>query len=426
MSDDFERGDGDGLGMMGFGEGSRFAAHLDRGWSLLERGETALARTAAEHASELEPDAADPHMLLGAIAAAAQDSKTAVRAYEKAIELDPDYVEPYASIAQLLAFELQAPERALALCEDALELDLAPVEHLDLSLLAAECAFLAGRDADARGRLDQLEHTELLQRALLETDDEEATEAMTDLFSEAESVDLDDEPEVARLAGLGARLGRILLDLGAPREAAVWLDAAVHRSPRDADAWYLLSESLHASAEPRRSVQAALQVYGLDAEAPLPDWTPSHDTLNDLVSRLLRGLPTGAFGGLVDPGTALAVLVHESPSLEMIVEGLDPRLPVVALATRGPVAPSGAPGTAADTTPVLTGLAIYRRNLVRMIRRAEDLEAELRLALLEELAALLRLDDRARNELGLMPLRAPEDPDADDDGRRRKRGRLVS
>ncbi len=79
-----------------------------------------------------------------------------------------------------------------------------------------------------------------------------------------------------------------------------------------------------------------------------------------------------------------------------------------------------------DSVPVLTGLAIYRRNLVRVVRRPEDLEAELRLALLEELAALLRLDDQARNELGLSPLRAPDDPDADDDGRRRKRGRLVS
>ncbi|MEX1361868.1 MAG: hypothetical protein AB1Z98_02010, partial [Nannocystaceae bacterium] len=57
----------------GFGEASRYAAHLDRGWAMLDRGDPAAARTSAEHAQEARPSDPDAAVLLGAVALAQSD-----------------------------------------------------------------------------------------------------------------------------------------------------------------------------------------------------------------------------------------------------------------------------------------------------------------------------------------------------------------
>jgi hypothetical protein len=83
------------------------------------------------------------------------------------------------------------------------------------------------------------------------------------------------------------------------------------------------------------------------------------------------------------------------PSMELILEGVDPRIAALTTASRG--ANEGDP-------PILTGVAIYRRNIFRVARSPEIFDQELRFALLEELAAFLQLDDERRIALGLHPL----------------------
>jgi tetratricopeptide (TPR) repeat protein len=102
-------GDSEDLDDAGFGETSRYAAHLDRGWSLLDRAEFEAARQSATHAQRLRPDAPDAAVLLGAIALAEGDAGESLRCYDQAIELDPDYFEPYAAAAQVALFDLGDP-----------------------------------------------------------------------------------------------------------------------------------------------------------------------------------------------------------------------------------------------------------------------------------------------------------------------------
>ena len=82
----------------------------------------------------------------------------------------------------------------------------------------------------------------------------------------------------------------------------------------------------------------------------------------------------------------------------------------------------------------VTGIAVYRRNLLRLVRTPEQFEHELRFALFDELALFFQLDDDRRAALGLPPQRAaPEEPkpapDDDSDGsprRSRRRRRMHS
>jgi tetratricopeptide (TPR) repeat protein len=150
-------GDGEEMDDAGFGETSRYAAHLDRGWSLLDRSEFEAARQSANHAQRIRPDAPDAAVLLGAIALAEGDAGESLRWYDQAIELDPDYFEPYAAAAQVALFDLGDATRALHYCDDALELDaVSAIDAMDLELLGAECLISLGRDDEARARLDTL------------------------------------------------------------------------------------------------------------------------------------------------------------------------------------------------------------------------------------------------------------------------------
>jgi tetratricopeptide (TPR) repeat protein len=98
----------------GFGEASRYTAHLDRGWSLLDRGDFQHARTSAQQALELRPDVPDAAMLLAAISLAESDPEASLEWYERAIETDAEYVDAQLAAAQVLLYDLEQPERALA------------------------------------------------------------------------------------------------------------------------------------------------------------------------------------------------------------------------------------------------------------------------------------------------------------------------
>jgi len=124
------------------------------------------------------------------------------------------------------------------------------------------------------------------------------------------------------------------------------------------------------------------------------------------VVQILSECPDGALRELGQRRVALVVLVHEMPSMELILEGVDPRITALTTASRG--AQEG-------DTPVLTGIAIYRRNMLRIARSPEAFDQELRFSLLEELAAFLQLDDERRHSLGLLPLGIGDTADADAD-----------
>jgi len=393
----------------GFGESSRYAAHLDRGWSMLAQGEYGTARAAAHHANELRPDAPDAAVLLGAVALSEGQADESVDWYERAIELDPEYPEPYAALAQAYLYDLNRPDDASRVCDVALSLDiLMPVERLDLGILSAEAAAAGGHDDDAIERLGALPDLDVLARVLgasVEAEGDEpseaAVEALTYLAMAEEDPDEEDLAEASvKCVGLGLRLARTYLDLGEWEGACDWLHWVVAHTPTESDAWYLLSEAELLSGRPRESAFAALQTFRLDNDIELPDWAPSPAVVHRAIVETVTACQDATIMAQVEDANALMVLVHEVPSLELVLEGLDPRIPCLALAVR--------PRAGDDDSPVLTGLAVYRRNLVRLARDLEGFERELRRAVYEELASFFQLGDAERAELDLPPL-----PDAE-------------
>jgi len=428
----------------GFGETSRYAAHLDRGWSLLDRGDLGAARASAEQARELRPDAPDAAVLLGAIALADRDPQESLRWYDAAVELDPEYLEPYAAAAQVCLFDLGAHDEALRYCEEALELEhREPFETLDLQLLAAEAQLALGRFEAARARLEGVDETENLCAALkhgledgdtaTEADDEAAESAVAFLHFDADGEPLEEEErteQLQRLLQLSLRLGRLWLDLRAPERAVKLLRTVTRRFTAEPDAWHTLSEAEHVTGNPQAGCHAALRTHQLDAHLRPPKWAPSPALMHRKVVQVLGECTDPAFSGLVQREGPLIVLVQDAPAPELVMEGVDPRATALVLAARAPTELPGAKSTDPAELQV-TGVALYRRNLLRLARTPEQFEQELRFSLLEELATFMQLDDERRAALDLPPLRPPpeempatKDEDADSPrkgSRRRKR-----
>ena len=488
-------GDGEDLDDSGFGETSRYAAHLDRGWSLLDRAEFEPARQSALQAQRIRPDAPDAAVLLGAIALAEGDPVESLRWYDQAIELDPDYFEPYAAAAQVALFDLGDAARALQLCDDGLGVEaVSAIDALDLELLGTECLVSLGRDDEARQRLDALREHPLFAAILRgptageaasedmsspqdseppaarasdgrargrrprpappdddaadadaadaadadaadadAADADAADDAVAELDRDEDGEPLDEEErsaQISRVLQFILRMSRLWLDLGAPDEALPLLRAAAERFPNNGDAWHLLSEAEHARGDARAACHAALRVYRIDQSGATPKWLPTPAQLHRKVVHILSTCPDDALRELGQRRTALILLVHDVPSLELVLEGVDPRITALGLAARG---------GGDDDVPELTGLAIYRRNLMRLARSPEQFDHELRYAVLEELAHFYQLDDGRREQLGLPPLSGdfpdeepPAPPPVEDEEppsprrRRRKKKRMLS
>ena len=413
-------GDGAEADDPGWGESSRYAAHLDRGWSLLDQGNLAAAETSARQAHELRPDDPDAAILLGAIALANQRADESLRWYDKAVELDPDYIEPYASAAQVCLLDLDDPARALHYCSEAIELDdLHPFEALDLNLMGAECEIALGQDAAARQRLQALGEVRLLDWALTMIEpatDERASDEPASASAPADDPNLaavraflehdpDGEPlddeerahQAQRIVHYGLRLARVWMDLRDETTAAALLRRIVDRFPEQADAWHALSEVELWSGDVKMACEAALRTARLDAQNPLPPWIPSPALLHARIVEMLQTCPIDAIRELAEPTVSFTVVVGDAPPTELVLEGLDPRVVVLGLVSRSL---HHGPDDGVEGDPTVTGLAVYRANLVRFVRDGDHLEQELRRAVFEELAALLSLPDEARMALG--------------------------
>lgn len=367
-------------------------------------------------------------MLLGAISLAEADPEESVEWYLRAIELDPEYLEPYAAAAQVFLFDLGEAPRALELCEDALALEsLTPLDRFDIQLLAAEAELAAGRRDEVADRLKRISAMGHLGAILEETDDEQRRlDALKELWSE-DAFDEEDAAEcLGKVVQLTARMSRLWLDLREPKQALPWLRAIVERASGDADAWYLLGEAEALMGNAKAASHAALQTYRIDAQLRLPKWSPRPATLHRKAVEVVTTCANADIRALLEKTENLVVLIHEAPSLELVLEGVDPRAPALALAAR-PQTPEPT-----ETRPSLTGIAIYRRNIARLCKDREQFEHELRHAVLDELSMFLQLDDEARTALGLPPLAPPapavpevEEPE-EKPRRRRKRTRMHS
>lgn|GEM_PF-1971646 len=409
----------------GFGEASRYTAHLDRGWSLLDRGDLQRARNSAHQALKIRPEVPDGAMLMAAISLAESDPESSLEWYERAIDADSEYVDAQLAAAQLLLYDLDDPQRALSRAEIARELDEATlVDQIDLGLLEIEALLGMSDHPSASERLGLLAELYLLEQLLSEqTPRDELGRLLREFAGEAHDLDADDmEQLMGRIVQLAVRVARLHMDLGAPEAALPWLDGLLRRFGDDADVWYLTNEAAYMAGEPIRAAHAALQVLQLDATSPLADWSPEPAELHaKVVDLLVKCLDPQLRALAREPG--FVVVVNEGPPFELVLEGVDPRARALALAARNI--------RDIEAAPTLTGLALYRRNLIRLSRDQAQLDRELQLAVFDELAVFFDFDDARRERLGLAPsdagalfgdlrpLRRELDPASDGDLRRR-------
>jgi hypothetical protein len=201
---------------------------------------------------------------------------------------------------------------------------------------------------------------------------------------------------------LAMRLGRLRLDLGESEEGLDLMRRLVERFPNEGDAWYLAgeAESRH-GGETRRGSEASLRCLQLDARLDLPAWLPSGAVIHGTVLDVLQQCTDEDVRNLVGQGApGISLLILDQPSPELVAEGVDPRVPTLALGIRPP-------GSSSPEDVVMTGLAVYVRSICRYCRDAEQFDAELRFAILDEIAVFMRFDDDRRDAIGLPPMPAP-------------------
>lgn len=398
----------------GFGESSRYAAHLDRGWALLDKGELDAARTSVQHAQDVRPDDPDAALLLGAIALAEGNAPEALRCYDRAIELDPEYLEPYAAAAAVCLYDLDDAVRGLRYASEALEIDdLAPLELVDLTLIAAECELATDDVRGAHERLAELPETAVLE-AVLELastgvepgpDDDPARLAAHEFLAldpEGEPLEDDERTERGQRAiGLALRLVQSWMDARHEPHALALANRLVELFPRDPEAWSLLAELEFRTGRLGESARAAIKTLELDGEVPLPEFVPSPAVVHRRIVGTLAHCGEPKLAALVEGDRAPTIIVRDLPPAELLLEGTSPRIGIIATASRDPEADLDVPGA-------LTGLVVYRKNLARFVRDADGFDEELRYAVLEELAMFFGLPARSRRALGLDPSLAPE------------------
>ena len=130
----------------------QFSAHLDRGWDLVQRGDTRGAEASARRALELDPNSPEAHNLLGFVAALEGDGDEAIEAYRQAIALDDTYLEAMLNAAEVYIHPLGDYDQAIEMCDQALDLAEVDEEIIDALLLKFDALLGKGDTEEASAR----------------------------------------------------------------------------------------------------------------------------------------------------------------------------------------------------------------------------------------------------------------------------------
>jgi Flp pilus assembly protein TadD len=312
----------------------RLTACLDRGWDLAQKGDASGAVACAKQALELDPKSPEVHNLCGYSVALAGDVDTALEHYRQAIALDETYFEAMLNAAELLAHPLGEWDEAIALCDEAYELAETDEEVLDCLLLKVDALI-------GKGEV------------------EEATRVMKLL------------PEGPfQNAGYLFAMGRAYYELGDVEKAAPLVEEAVRLDPQHADALYYLGLVRDERGDAQGATEAFLRARSLDAVRPAPAWAPTPEAFGQMVERAVASLDAV----LARYVREIDVYIVDGPGAEVVVDGVDPRLPLLLEGPRE----DGARGR----------LFVYQRNVERIAGSLDALEEELAAALEREITAV--------------------------------------
>ncbi|MET0411220.1 MAG: tetratricopeptide repeat protein [Polyangiaceae bacterium] len=328
----------------------RFSAHLDRGWDLVQRGDSKGAEASARRALELNSQAPEAYNLLGYAAALEGDFEEAIEHYSRALSLDETYFEAMLNAAEVFIHPLEDYPKARQMCDRALQLAETDDELVDALLLMFDA--LLGENL-----MDQA-------RALCERFPAGPFDNPNHLFL----------------------VGRALYEVGQVKRAAPLIEQAVKVNPENAEAHYYLGLLRDEQGNQAQATQAFLEARMLDLDMPEPAWSLSRDAFEHTVRQAILALPE-RLRSVIRLGE---VHIGDVPGMELVVDGVDPRALVILddiSLGRG-----GAP---------TARLFVYQRNLERLAGTLEAIETELSAALEREISSLL--DEEEHTELNAPP-----------------------
>ncbi len=313
----------------------QFSAHLDRGWDLVQRGDSRGAEMSARRALELDSQSPEAHNLLGYVAALQGEFEDAVESYREAISLDDTYLEAMLNAAEVYIHPLGEFDEAIRMCDQALALAENDDELVDTLLLKFD-ALLGKGELDAAkalcsrfppGPFENPNHTFLVGRALYETGD---------------------------------------IDRAAPL-----IEESVKRSPKNPEATYYLGLVRDERGDTRGATQAFLDARELDMALPAPVWTLTRETFEVTAKRAVHSLPDALKEFIRED----EVYTADIPGVEVVVDGVDPRALLLLDAV------NARQGDGKPTARVF----VYQRNVERLAGSVELVESEIRSALEREI-----------------------------------------
>ena len=312
----------------------QFAAHLDRGWDLVARGDFAGALISAQKSLELDGQSPEAHNLIGYIFAAESRADEALEHYKLALEIDDTFVEAMLNAAEVLIYPLADFPAAIAMIDDALELVEVDDEIADAQLLKFDALLHAG-NRDEAARL-----VKLLPEGPFEN------------------------PSLEFL------IGRAKFEVGLADDAAPHIKKAIERDPHNGEAHYYLGLILDQQKKPRDATVAFLHSRELDAHLAPVAWALAPEQFEKRVEAALHALTTEMRKALDDA----LVVVSELPGPEVVADGIDPRAPVLV------------EELSAEGEPPRAGrLFVYQRNIERITPGVDELEADMARAIEMEL-----------------------------------------
>ncbi len=317
----------------------QFSAHLDRGWDLVQRGDSRGAELSARRALELDQQSPEAHNLLGYVAALQGDFEEAVESYRQAIALDDTYLEAMLNAAEVYIHPMGEFDEAIGMCDQALELAENDDELVDALLLKFDALVGKGDIALAR--------------------------ALCDRFPSGPF----ENPNHTFL------VGRALYEIGNVERATPLIEDAVKKAPQNPEAMYYLGLVRDERGDVRGATDAFLRSRELDLEIPPPSWTLSKDTFEMTAQKAVRRLDEALRGFIRED----EIFVADVPGVEVVIDGVDPR----ALLLLDGLAASE------DGTRPTARLFVYQRNVERLAGSVERLELEIATALEREVTATL-------------------------------------
>jgi tetratricopeptide (TPR) repeat protein len=315
----------------------QLTAHLDRGWDLAQKGDSAGAIACARRALEIDPQSPEVHNLMGFASALEGEADEALEHYRQAIALDDTYFEAMLNAAEVMIAPLADYDGAIAQLEEALDYAETDEEIADCILLKVDALMAKGDYEEAKRAMKMLP--------------EGPFDAPTYLFL----------------------IGRAWYELGQLDKAAPLIEQAAKADPASSDVQYYLGLVRDEQGDARGATEALLRSRALDATRGPASWAPGPEAFAALVKAGIEKLDR-----LLSRYVREAeVYVVDLPGAELVVDGVDPRAMLVLDAP-----------PAEDGAPARVRIFVYQRNVERAAGSLEALERELGAALEREITAV--------------------------------------